>query len=386
METTKMRKLVVISSVVFLVCFSCFCQPQIAYATIRIVAYNTANNPDNATEDAWFNAIFSAIGEEEISGVAKRLDILAVSETDPDSATRLVNILNTLYNVDTYDVNTSSHVGGDRTGVVYDTSTLMLLDSNDLTNIGTHPMLRAHFRPVGYTSPDSEFYVYAIHLKAGDSLNEKNQRATEAANLRSDADALGEGKHIIFAGDFNLLGSSEGAWSNMRAPGNGQAFDVNDCPFDANDCLCDVNCPCEWRDNEIYKIIHTQSTREDPCRGMAGGGMDDRFDFQLVTGEFFDGEGPEYVPGSFHVFGNNGTHNMNSWISSGNGASPEVLAALENTSDHLPIVADYVIEPICVDPPATDLNDDCRVDMLDVAMLVSEWLKCGLEPPEACWE
>lgn len=86
--------------------------------------------------------------------------------------------------------------------------------------------------------------------------------------------------------------------------------------------------------------------------------MDDRFDFQLVTGEFFGGEGPEYVSGSYHVFGNNGSHKLDGWISSGDGASQEVLAVLENASDHLPIVADYVIEPICVDPPATDLSGE----------------------------
>ncbi len=47
---------------------------------------------------------------------------------------------------------------------------------------------------------------------------------------------------------------------------------------------------------------------------------------------------------------------------------------------------DPYIATTCTDPPDADLSGDCRVDLQDVAMLVSEWLKCGLDPPEACWE
>ncbi len=295
--------------------------------TIRVAAYNTYNNPDDPTEDAWFSTIFSAIGNESVNGLARQLDILAVSETDPGSSARLVNILNDLYGANTYDVLTSSRVGGDQTGIVYNSNTLTLIDSIDITDIGTHPILRALFLPVGYTGTASEFYVYAIHLKSGSSTSAKTQRAIEAANLRSNADALGEGKNIIFAGDFNMLGSAEGAWMNMLAVGNGQAFDIADSPG-------------EWRDNETFKSLHSQNPR---------GPMDDRFDIQFVSGEFLDGEGFEYVSDSYHVFGNNGTHILNDSIGTGCGALPEVLTALEYASDHLPIVADYRIpEPATI--------------------------------------
>ena len=60
---------------------------------LRIAAYNTLNNPDDATEDASFATVFEAIGNEPVNGRAKRLDVLAVSETDAGSSTRLVNIL-----------------------------------------------------------------------------------------------------------------------------------------------------------------------------------------------------------------------------------------------------------------------------------------------------
>jgi hypothetical protein len=69
--------------------------------------------------------------------------------------------------------------------------------------------------------------------------------------------------------------------------------------------------------------------------------MDDRFDFQLVTGEVLDGEGFDYLAGSYHAFGNNGTHNLNGSITTGTGASAIILNALKANSDHLPVVADY---------------------------------------------
>ena len=326
-------------------------------ADIRIVAYNTLNRPNDGVEDSWFTTVFGAIAEESVNGIAKRPDIVAVSETDTGSSARLVDVLNNLYGVSSYQVITSSYDGaGDRTGVVYDSSTLTLQGWSDLTEIGTHPIVRAQFRPVTQASPDSEFYVYAVHLKSGASASDKASRAVEAGNLRGNADALGEGKHIIYAGDFNMLGSSEGAWTNMVAAGNGQAFDAAESPG-------------EWRDNEDFKSLHSQDSR---------GPMDDRFDLQFVSGECLDGQGFEYLLGSYHVFGNNGTHTLNGSISTGSGASPTVLAALEDASDHLPIVADYCIrEPEYV---PGDANRDGNVDFYDYLIV-----KANLGKTDRSW-
>ena len=71
--------------------------------------------------------------------------------------------------------------------------------------------------------------------------------------------------------------------------------------------------------------------------------MDDRLDPQFLSGELVDRLGLDYVVGSFDVFGNDGTHIIGQPISTGTGASPTVLSALISASDHLPIVANYVI-------------------------------------------
>ena len=128
---------------------------------IRIVAYNCANRPNNTTQENHYRTVFQAIENELVNGIAKRLDLLVMSEMDGNSATSLTAILNSLYNVNTYTSALSSSVGGDRTGVIYDTSTLTLMGTPvDLTTIGTHPILRTQFRPAGSTTPNEQFFVY----------------------------------------------------------------------------------------------------------------------------------------------------------------------------------------------------------------------------------
>ena len=94
----------------------------------------------------------------------------------------------------------------------------------DLTAIGTHPVVRGQFR----ADDTGDFYIYAVHLKSGASSSDTARRAIEAASLRADADALGEGTQIIYAGDFNLHGSTEAAWDHMVAPGIRRALHRGD--------------------------------------------------------------------------------------------------------------------------------------------------------------
>ncbi len=42
------------------------------------------------------------------------------------------------------------------------------------------------------------------------------------------------------------------------------------------------------------------------------------------------------------------------------------------------------VEPVCVNPPQMDANNDCRVNILDLAVMVSEWLNCGYADSADC--
>lgn len=265
---------------------------------------------------------------ETVAGNTKRVDILALQETDPEvggnSISRLESVFDALYPSTDYATAISGvDGGGDSTGFIFDTTTVSLLDAVDVAPQSlTHTILRGEFRPAG-TLGESNFYVYSVHLKSGTTASDETTRGVEAAILRSDADLLGEGAAVLFVGDFNMKDSFEVAHTNLTASGAAQLQDVASAPGD-------------WSDNVAFKSLHTQNPQS---------AMDDRFDLQFASGEFFDGVGIEYVDDSFHVFGNDGSHTLNGAITTGTGADPAVLTALFNASDHLPIIADYEIIP-----------------------------------------
>jgi len=43
-------------------------------------------------------------------------------------------------------------------------------------------------------------------------------------------------------------------------------------------------------------------------------------------------------------------------------------------------------QPYCTSILTGDLNNDCRVNILDFNILIAQWLSCNLEPVEACWD
>ncbi|MBN2210281.1 MAG: hypothetical protein JW709_02690, partial [Sedimentisphaerales bacterium] len=47
-------------------------------------------------------------------------------------------------------------------------------------------------------------------------------------------------------------------------------------------------------------------------------------------------------------------------------------------------LTNFSATPTCTETPAYDLNHDCRVNLVDLAMLAAEWLSCSMTPPEAC--
>src|SRR3954468_5405903 len=155
-------------------------------AVMRIVDWNTMNGPNDATDDANYSTIFQAIGNETVQGNTKRIDILALQETDPpgagDSITRVKDDLNSLYATTSYSLVASpADGGGDSTGFVYDASTVSLLESVQVgAGTLTHNVMRGKFHPRG--SPASAiFYVYSVHLKSGDTNAEATVRGSEAA-------------------------------------------------------------------------------------------------------------------------------------------------------------------------------------------------------------
>lgn len=278
----------------------------------RVVSYNISNNPDNTEEEEYLTTIFSAIKNFNNQGITSRPHIIALQETDSSSAATVNNLMNELFAVDSYELITSGSVGGDRTALIYDDSRFEYLDAIEIVDDSlTRPVLRVKLSP---TNSSELLYIYIIHLKSGSTTADIAAREAEAQIIAADANSLLDGGKL-FLGDFNWRGASEGAWAEFMTI----AFDP-------------LNAAGEWRDNPSYKELHTQDPQS---------AMNDRFDLQLMSPEMADNLGIEWVNGAYTVLGNNGSHTLNAALDSGDGASSDVLNALMQASDHLPVVADF---------------------------------------------
>ena len=291
-------------------------------AAIRVASYNVLQgSPNTSAEQAYYTTILEAIGNETKAGITRPVDLLVLQETNAGSVSSLESILDSLY-ADDYATILSPSYSGLAYGFVYNTASLQLLSSTNLTGGGfTRPPLRGHFDVIGSSADDDDFFVYSTHLKA--DPGGASERGIEAALLRADADALGEGENVLIVGDFNMKTSFEAAYQTLTSGGPGQVHDP-------------INQPGNWNDNPQFKEWHTQ----DP-----GANMDDRFDLQLISGELLTPGGLDYVVGSYRVFGNNNTHSLGGTLT-GTGASATVLNALRNASDHLPVVVDYSFDTV----------------------------------------
>lgn len=292
--------------------------------TLRMANWNMGNLPNSTIDQANLGTIFNHIGTIGGPVSARPFDLLAMAETDTSSAADAMNVATAAYGQTYASILSSADGGSDRTGFLYNTSTLSLLASQEVAGGLTHRILRGQFRPVG-TTGDADFYFYSVHLKSGATVADRNLRVAEAQLLRADADALGEA-NVVFGGDFNWSGVDENgadpalsAWDVFAAAGAGRVTDP-------------VNALGEWRDNAAFLSFHTNAPN---------GAMDDRFDMQLISDELNDAVGLDYLSGSYRVVGNNGTHLLNENITTGTGAPVDVLAALAGFSDHLPVFADY---------------------------------------------
>lgn len=136
--------------------------------------------------------------------------------------------------------------------------------------------------------------------------------------------------YVLFAGDLNLYTQSEPAYQELLDPTN--AIVMVD-PIDR---------PGSWHNNDNFQDIHTQSTRisSAPFGTGAGGGLDDRFDFILISQNMMNDPKMKYVIESYKAFGNNGNcfdNNINSQDCTGD-FSQTLRDYLYNMSDHLPVV------------------------------------------------
>ena len=321
--------------------------------------------------------VLEGIGEEIVGNdPAQPIDILVLQETTSNNTTvaPIVNALNSYYNspgmyaLSTFQATSSGGVssGGGPNALVYNTRTVQLLASvpvdppGGTSQLGAssgeyREVMRYEFAPAGVTpTAANEFYIYNSHYKANTGPSNEAARAGEAQIIRNDSANLPADARILYVGDYNPTGgSSEAGYQTIIASGINQGID----PMNPSGAT-----GIDWSVNSLMN----QKTESAPDLRY-------RDDLQIMTANVFIGQagGLALVPGTYHVFGNNGTTPYQGSVSVGNSALNNLAVGapidaatlyhdLTNASDHLPVVADYTI-PVPIAPPLAGFNAAPRV-------------------------
>jgi len=301
---------------------------------IKIVSYNLLNYPDEAANrDPAFRTILTDL----------QPDIVIAQEVEGVNGANAFrnNVLNVV-NPGAW-VEDQHFVCGDtdaslfyRTAVITTTG----VGSDRAMTIATAPRLtpRWKLRLAGYNSSATEFYAYGCHLKASDTPADATDRQTAANLIRANANGFPTGTRFIVVGDMNFyrMSSEPGytSFTGSQADNDGRLVDV----------LNPTLVMQEWHNSNTYRFMHTQSPRaSNPpwSDGGVTGGMDDRFDFILISTQLNTGSGLSYVSGTYRAVGQDGNRCCNGQVNSPlpNGdVSNDVANALWAAADHLPVL------------------------------------------------
>ena len=173
-------------------------------------------------------------------------------------------------------------------------------------------------------------YVFVAHLKSSQGTSNEEARLEMVQTLTTHLAYLPSNANVIFAGDFNVYSSEEPAYQEILDISN--FIQLRD-PIDT---------PGNWTSGSFEpKSVLTQSTRSSSIFGDgAGGGVDDRFDFVMLSANMFHNWNTVvYESDSYYALGNTGSCYNSSITDCSDGQwSNQTLSSLYFMSDHLPIV------------------------------------------------
>lgn len=311
--------------------------------TIRMMQYNlmyyTLQGPDGCDETTNSLAAKDMALKKIIQYV--KPDVLCVNEigkSDEYAQRLLNNTLNTdgtnhFATCPTTSSSSSYITTGNR--LFYNTKKLGYHSSSYIpTSVAYINAYKMYYKTNRLAAGDTIFTTfYVMHLKAGNSESNAATRYTQAQALMSRISA-GKAGNYVLSGDFNIYGASEQAYQHITHYSNSLYR------------FCDpISREEEWHANRSCASIHTQSTHSaGDC--FAGGGLDDRFDFILVSPYILYGsQKVQSINSSYRAVGQDGNHYNSAINASTNHAVPEeIVDALYTMSDHLPVVLDFYIK------------------------------------------
>ena len=296
-------------------------------STMRIMSYNILNYQDDNERESDYRTIISSIEP----------NLIVVQEIIGDNGFNnfKTDVLD-LVDPDLWSSATFTNQSAQQDiALYYQHDLFTFLETNVIftaQSSGTRDVIEWLLK---HNDSDVQFNIYGAHFKASSGGSNAQQRLEEATILRDHLNSFSEGSFFILAGDLNIYSnnsSTEPCFEMLTGSSdnnNGRLYDP-------------INRIGNWHNNSSFSDVHTQSPRTSSFGGGANGGMDDRFDWLLVSESILDETSQmRYLEDSYITFGNDGNH-FNDAINSGtNGVvSDEIADALHDAADHLPVYMD----------------------------------------------
>ncbi len=269
-------------------------------------------------------------------------DVIGVNELGPDALYAeniLVNVLKPINPNYERAVLTNDATSDETNMLFYDASKLGLKSQSVIPhNLRDINVYTLYYKDANLaTSQDTIFMHFInIHLKAGSTTQDQNTRLDQANQVMAYMTNAGDPGNYFLMGDFNVQTSTEASYQKFVADPNPDIRFVDP-----------INTPGSWNSNSSFANVHTQSTRTTALADCgSSGGMDDRFDFILVSGYVMNGtDRVSYIPGTYMGYGQDGIRYNQTINSPTNTAvSVNVAGALYSLSDHLPVVLQIEVE------------------------------------------
>ena len=324
--------------------------------TIRMMHYNllyytssgssgcnsTTNNLN--TKDAALRTIISHVEP----------DVLAVNEigSNVSYADRIVNnVLNTDGRQGYQHCPLTNYSGGTIANMLFYNSAKLAFHSHFYITTVNRDIngYKMYYISPNLAQGDTVFTTFILmHLKAGTGSDNEQKRYSQVVRLMNYIGNNGLYGNICLSGDFNIYGASEDAYQHLIHYSNSlyKFYDP-------------INMEGEWNNSSYYRNIHTQSTHNDDNGCAASGGLDDRFDFILVSAPVYYGsQKVNCMTNTYHAVGNDGNHFNKSINNPVNQDVPSNVAdALYTMSDHLPVIMDLSVDLTPVSASSADLAD-----------------------------
>ncbi len=308
---------------------------------IKTMFYNTLNYNSNAESEARTPHLKTILDEV-------KPDLFMVCELKNETASNyLFNnaIVTSNPSFKKADFNTSRSPATDLLQMVYYNADKLTLEFNEVIPTGIRDI--NHYTLKLKTASETRIEVFVTHLKASRGIDNRQKREESIEIFTRQLDRLPQDAYVIFAGDFNFYTSNEEGFLKLIDENNPiQIIDpINrlcpSFPDDGKDYYdVDYDNTYFWN-NSSFSDVHSQSTRSSQLNGDgAGGGMDDRFDFIMLSKNLTENTEMKFVNNSYKTIGNN-RNCYNSFVSNTTCTgefSQNLRNALFNFSDHLPIV------------------------------------------------